>query len=407
MGTLPLNRSLNLSLGLLGKLLLAVLFYAVQPTGIWAAEWSVLPSIGVKGVYNDNLLLTPLPHLETYGYWVSPAAEFAGKTERLEVKGRVASDFVTYYGGKDTQFTNIFLPLTMRYKTETDLFEFTGGFTRDNTLVGELEETGVVLRFAQRNQLSTNPAWSRSLTEKFTLLTSGQFSNTVYEKGQGLTLVNYQVGGGSAGLGYQVTENTQMQLLGSYTQFRTIDTPTAFRASFPGINLSITHMFTESFTATFYGGPRFLSSTTQLSGDSITANDTVWLFGGNIQKKFERSSIQVAAARNVAPSGLGILIQSDRLSATMTHDFNESVIASFDSSLIQVTNAGTRAGINVFDQLYFSATPKISWKFAEWWKLEFSYTYRWAQGVGTSPDVSSNGTMFTITYYPPKLALSN
>jgi hypothetical protein len=72
-------------------------------------------------VYNDNLLLTPLPHDETYGYWVSPAAEFSGKTERLDVLGRVAADFVTYYGGEETQFTNIFLPLTINYKGETDL----------------------------------------------------------------------------------------------------------------------------------------------------------------------------------------------------------------------------------------------------------------------------------------------
>jgi hypothetical protein len=68
-------------------------------------------------VYNSNLLLTPLPHDETYGYWVSPGAEFAGKTERLEVSSRVSADFVSYYGGVGTQFTNIFLPLTLRYKT--------------------------------------------------------------------------------------------------------------------------------------------------------------------------------------------------------------------------------------------------------------------------------------------------
>src|SRR4029077_15822727 len=63
-----------------------------------AAEWSLLPSIGVKGGYNDNLLLTRFPHDATYGYWGSPAAEFAGKTERLEVSGRGAVDFVSYYG---------------------------------------------------------------------------------------------------------------------------------------------------------------------------------------------------------------------------------------------------------------------------------------------------------------------
>src|SRR5216117_3185262 len=81
-----------------------------------AAEWSLLPSIGVKGLYNDNLLLTSLPHDATYGHWVSPAAEFAGKTERLEVSGRVAADFVSYYGGNQINFTNIHLPLSVGYK---------------------------------------------------------------------------------------------------------------------------------------------------------------------------------------------------------------------------------------------------------------------------------------------------
>ena len=36
---------------------------------------------------------------------------------------------------KRVDFTNLFLPLTLRYKTETDLLGFTGGFTRDNTLM--------------------------------------------------------------------------------------------------------------------------------------------------------------------------------------------------------------------------------------------------------------------------------
>ena len=66
-------------------LLLVGLSYGVEPSAVWAAEWSVLPSIGVRGVYNDNLLLTTLPHDATYGYWLSPAAEFSGKTERLQV----------------------------------------------------------------------------------------------------------------------------------------------------------------------------------------------------------------------------------------------------------------------------------------------------------------------------------
>lgn len=400
--------SLNLSLGLLGKLLLAMLFYAVQPTGTWAAEWSVLPSIGVKGVYNDNLLMTPLPHDETYGYWISPAAEFAGKTERLEVKGRVASDFVTYYGGKETQFTNIFLPLTMRYKTETDLLEFNGGYTRDNTLQGELDTTGLILRFTQRNQITTSPAWTRSLTEKLSIQTSLQFSDTTYDRGPGVSLVDYQTFGGSGGVLYNLTEQDQVQLNGTYVRFRTLNSPSAFRADIPGISLSLSHAFTESLTGSISGGPRFLSTTSQVSGSSITSRDTVWIFGGSIQQRLESTTLQLSAARNVAPSGLGLLITSDRLSTIVTHDLNEAVTASFDASVFQVSGAGSSSlSIGFPDQRYASATPKISWKFAEWWRAELSYTYRWGRGSDTTPDVTSNGTMFTITYYPPKLALSN
>ena len=136
-------------------------FCGAQLSSVWAAEWSLLPSIGVKGVYNDNLVLTPLPHNATYGYWVSPAADFSGKTERLEVSSRIAADFVSYYGGEETQFTNVFLPLTLRYKTEKDLLGFSGGFTRDNTLMSELLDTGLVLRFTQRNQWAANPSWTQ------------------------------------------------------------------------------------------------------------------------------------------------------------------------------------------------------------------------------------------------------
>ena len=297
-----------------------------------AAEWSLLPSIGVKGVYNDNLLLTPLPHDATYGYWVSPAAEFAGKTERLEVSGRVAADFVSYYGGEQNNFTNIHLPLTVRYKTEKDLLGFTGGFIRDNTLMSELLTTGLVLRFTQRNQWTANPSWTRSITEKLSVQSSFQLNDTTYENGLSLGLVDYQLFGGSGGLLYQLTEQDQIQLAGSYVNFHTTNAPAPFRASFPGVNLSLTHAFTETLTGTAYGGPRFVSSTTQIASDNITAQSTVWLFGASLAKKFESTSIQVNVDRDIVPSGFGLLIQRDRAGLTVSHDLTETLAASFDGS---------------------------------------------------------------------------
>ena len=373
-----------------------------------AAEWTLLPSIGVKGVYNSNLLLTALPHDETYGYWVSPAAEFAGKTERLEVSGRVASDFVSYYGGQNSIFTNIFLPLTVRYKTEKDLLGFTGGFIRDNTLMSELLTTGLVLRFTQRNQWTANPSWTRSITEKLSFQSGFRLNDTTYENGLSLGLVDYQLLGGSGGLLYQITEQDQFQLSGSYASFYTTNAPSPFRASFPGVNLSLTHAFTETLTGTVSGGPSFVSATTQTAGDNIKAQSTVWLFSGNLTKKFERASVQVSATRNIVPSGSGRLIETDRATLTISHDLTETLAASLSGSGYLVSGITERATGGTFrERRYFYLTPKVAWKFLEWWELELSYTYRRREVDSFSDVAMSNATMFMLTYYPPKLAFSN
>jgi len=372
-----------------------------------AAEWSLSPSMGVRGIYNSNLLLTPLPHNETYGYWLTPAAEFAGKTERLEVSSRMAADFASYFGGEERGFTNIYLPLTLHYKTEKDALGFTGGFVRDNTLLGELQATGVVLRFTQRNQWTANPSWARSLTEKLSFQSSLQFSDTTYEDGLPFGLVDYRLLGGSGGLLYQLTEQDQIQLSGSYVDFRTTNAPSSFRANLPGVNVSLTHAFTESLTGTVNGGPRFLSSTSQLASSNITARDTVWLFGANVTKKFERGVMQASVSRDIVPSGFGLLIQTDRAGVSGSYDVSETVTCSLDMLGFLVSGKTRTAFGGVFpENRYFSFTPKISWKFLEWWKAELSYTYQW-RDVDIAESAQSHATMFMLTYYPPKLAFSN
>ena len=359
-------------------------------------------------MYNDNLLLTPLPHDETYGYWISPAAEFAGKTERLEVSGKVAADFVSYYGGEETSFTNIFLPLSMRYKTEKDILGFTGGFTRDNTLMSELLTTGIVVRFTQRNQWNANPSWTRSLTEKLSLQSSFQFSDTTYESGLRLGLVDYQLLGGSGGLLYQLTEKDQVQLAGLYTGFNTTNAPLGFRAAFPGAMMTVTHAFTESLIGTAFGGPRFISSTTQGPAGDIKAKETVWVYGANLTRQFESGSIQLNVARDIIPSGFGLLIQTDRVSLSGSYKISETITGFLDANGY-LTSGATRlaSGGTLLDQRYLGLSPRLAWKFLEWWKLEASYTYGWRDVDGFTTPATSNAAMLMLTYYPPKLALSN
>jgi hypothetical protein len=377
-----------------------VILVSGRVTAVEAAEWSLAPSLGAKGVYNSNLLLTPLPHDDTYGYWVTPAMELSGNTERLDVSSRVAADVVGYFGGEDRHFTNVFVPVSIRYKTEKDLIGFTGGLSRDNTLISELQATGVVLQFAQRNQWTFNPTWTRSLTEKMSFQSGMQFSDTTYETGR---LVDYRLLSGSGGFLYQLTERDQVQISGTYVHFYTTDSPSPFRANFPGVDLSVTHAFSESLTGTVHGGPRFLDSTSQILGGSFTTQDTVWLAGVSLTKNFERAALQVAFARDLVPSGFGLLIQTNRAEASGSYDFSETLACSMNVVGV-LTSGKTRVAIGgAFpDSSYVSVAPKLSWKFLEWWQAEVSYMYRWRDIDTQADSASSHATTFMVTYYPPK-----
>ena len=384
------------------------LFLLALGTTSNAAEWSVLPSMSMKGYYNDNFLLTPLPHKSTYGYWISPAAEFAGKTERLEVTGKAALDFVDYYGGTANRFTNIFLPLAATYSTENDTFGFTGGFTRDNTLMGELLATGLVLSFTQRNLWTMNPSWTRNITERFAFQGTAQLSDASYQDGLRLGLVDYQVVGGSAGMLYHATERDDIQLSATYTHFRTTNGPFELRSSYPGIMVTVAHTFTEALRGTVYGGPRFVNSTSQLAAGDVKSHDTLWVYGAALTQQFEKGSIQLTLSRDILPSGFGLLIQTDRAGLLASYNASETITASLDTSGYVISGASPLArGGTISDSRLIYTTPKLSWKFSEWWRAEVSYSHRWRDTDSLAEPVMSNAVMFMLTYYPPKLAMSN
>ena len=201
---------------------------------------------------------------------------------------------------------------------------------------------------------------------------------------------------------YQVTEKDQLHLSGTYINFHTINSPQPLRSSVPGVDLALTHAFTESLTGTIHGGPTFVSTTTQTAGGNITAHNTVWLFGANLTKKFEQTSIQLDVSRNIVPSGFGLLVQTDRAGITISHDLTEALTASFNGSVYKTSTISSSSAASAAfpEQRFLYATPAIAWKFAEWWKLELSYSYRYREVDGaTGGTATSNSTMFTLSYH--------
>jgi hypothetical protein len=368
-----------------------------------AAEWSAEPSLGVKGEYNSNLTLSRIPG-EVWGHWVSPSVRFAGSTERLEVSGRAAGDFITYYGDQNRSLTNAFFPIVARYSAERDTFTLDGSFIRDNTLRTELQQTGVVLGFTQRNLLSMSPSWTRMITEKLSFQLGYQYTSATYDNGRSLGLFDYGVNGGSLGLSYKVTERDDVQLTGSYTKLDVTDA--GLKSGNKGFSLSVTHSLSETTTVKAFGGPRFLDQTQTIGSLSLSDHQLIWTFGGSIRTKWEDAWISLDGGQEVNVSGLGVLLKTSRLGATVSKDLTETLTVSCAGQVFQIQALPVHGGAQIAETQLISATPALTWKMNQWWALEASYAYVDRRVDVTNEAFHGNSAFLKLTYNMPKLSIS-
>jgi len=370
--------------------------------GAHSAEWSAEPSFNVNGVYS-NLLLANGSN-EVWGYWSSPALKLKGATESFMIEGNAKADFVHYYGQQDRSFTNMFFPVGTSYKWERMTFGFDGGFTRDNTLMSELRQTGLVIAFTQRNLWTANPSLTVGLTERLNWLVGYQFTDASYENGLSLGLVNYQINGGTSELSYQIQERTKIKLTGELTNF--VASQIQQEWTYEGVGMGGSHELSESLSVTIWGGARFIRSTKGgVPGGSLSQNDVVGVYNANIKKEFEQSTILVECSRDIYPSGFGLLLQVDRVGGTISHNLTENLTASLSGALY--FNSAIASTTGSFPQTrYDTINPKLSWKFAQWWTLDLSYSYA-ERAIGSLNQWNyGNSTFVMLTYTGDKWSVS-
>lgn len=383
-----------------------------------AAEWSAAPSLSVKGVYNSNLLIAD-GNNEVFGYWITPAVKFRGATEALDVEAETRADFVHYFGDRDREFMNGFFPLRTSYRADRHTFAFEGGFTRDNTLRGELLTTGLVLEFTQRNMWTANPSWKVGITDRLSWQSGYHFADTTYQDGLQFGLVDYQVNGARTGPTYNLTELDQIQLTGEYTSVRIPFI--GLHSTYYGAQGTWTHDFGDGLIGSLSGGARLVNSTQDVpaipgiqgillgrsTDRSVTSQEVVGLYRGSLRKQFERTLIQVDGSREINPSGFGLLLQTDRVGGSVTHNISETLSVALNGALYFVSGIATSGISRPLQQTTFSSiSPAISWKFAQWWAMDVAYTY--AGRAVDDPDqrFTSHSTFVMLTYLGEKWSVS-
>lgn len=409
------NRFRNRSLCIVGCAMLS----GLATSAARAAEWSLEPSIDLRGEYDSNIHLTPGPHNGVWGATLSPDARFRGATEALDVSGDLRFNLNRYWGESGLDTNDYIFGLRSTYKGERDVVGFNADAVRDSTLVSELAETGVVLTRDQRTRLTANPSWTHALTERTSIGASYTFNDVHYANTAGTGLVNYRDQTATVTLQQLLSEREIASIAGSWERYETAQS----RATTYAVQVAYDRAFSESVHANVTVGARNTRTTlfsealvcegTILFGIcfgnvtaipfSVSETHTGYIFSASLDKRWETATLSGQVSHVLNPSGIGTLVETDRVALSWNQQWSPTVSYSVYGAAYQAKDIGS---FSTGKSRYYTIEPRASWRITEWWTLTGGYRYNHAGYPGTSSNASDNVAYLVLTYTWPKLSVS-
>ena len=375
---------------------------------VFSAQWSIAPTLRTEGQFHDNLRLTTLPHRDVWALKIKPGVGLTYATEVSRFKASPQYEYLRYFSDDpiEKRFNNFFLPLSGSYRTEVDRWGLDAAINRDNALISELEETGLVTEFIPRNYRNVRGRWDRSLTEQMTLQSSYQFTDVNYEQTRGVNLFDYQVHTGTIGADYQWTEKTNVHGVAWYSNYHVQEN--GFRSQSPGLELGFSHQLFETFSLSGSGGLRYVRNTVAANGQRQKDTNLTWLFDFSADKEWERSQLTLGYSRILNPSGLGVLFIRDRVNLDGRHRLSHALTVSLRGSFTNNDSSGSSsARRGVVDSQYWQVSPALSWRMTEEWSMDLSYRYGQRKFNGSNGGrAHSNTVNLALTYSWPEWSIS-
>ncbi len=387
-----------------------------------AAEWSALPSVSVRTLYNDNLNLAPGGGASVWGLVVSPDVKFSVDTETLKATGGLNVSFNRYFGEEGLDTNNYDLSLRLTRRTERDVMGLNVDAIRDSTLVSELAETGVALAYRQRNLQTATPSWSRALTEATFLKASYTFTNVHYDDTAGTRLIDYRDQIASVTLQRAFDERNVGSIAVYGDRFET--RPSQFDATTYGVQVGYEHLFSETLRGSLVVGNRWTRSdvtsnalicdgpiivgicfgtVTQVTLDQ-RFNSSGYTLKALLENRWETDTLSGSLSRDIYPSGIGSLIETDRLEVAWTKQWSPMLSATLLAAAYQSRYIG--GAVIASDSRYYRIRPQVSWRFAENWIMEAGYQYA-RQKYDTRPLAATANLIYVnVAYTWPKLSVS-
>ncbi|MBI3774790.1 MAG: hypothetical protein HY273_04425 [Gammaproteobacteria bacterium] len=360
-----------------------------------AAQWTLTPQVGLSADYQDNPQLL-LKNAQAVGVAsVDARAELAVDSDSTQFSATPHVHAVRYPDYAELDNDSQGLALSYHHEGEHTAWSIAGDSARDSTLTTEREDTGFVQAHKWRNSSNVNPTWSREWSDGWFGKVSAGYSDVAYEKANATLLADYSYKNIDVGVSWESSERTQW---GASLTAARLDAPVYRNISDNfGVQVSFAYVWSDTKRLNVSGGARY-NDLRRASGMQQRTHEQTrgWTLDTAYNAESELNTWHMQASRSVDPSGVGVLVQKDKLAFALGRALTEQVNGSVNLTALQIEEL-QRAKISTRRQ-YATASVQLSWAWAPTWTVSaaYGYTQQHYQGVNGTPQASN--VQFTLAW---------
>ncbi len=380
-------------------------------------EFKLIPSIGIKEEYNDNLFFTEKDKKDDFITTILPGLELINRTERLDLNLSARLGGLIYAKNEDLNFLDQFYNGRLRYSIHPKLkVSADAGFTKDFSPDRDLEVTGLVTKAIRRYKYNFSSGAEYTFTEKTKSELSYSFELYDYERDP--EYVDTTSHGVNLGLIHDISKyipNTLGRANIGYYRYNFEETDVDNYYGTIGMSRAIS----EKWNILLDGGASYVHSEFEVERlvfippffRIVRERDKEKGFGwvgqatlsyrGEKTEKGAKTTGDLTFNHRIMPAS-GTVGVSERTSFTLsiTHRFTYELLGSL--SMGYYINRAERGKYSTasIDEATFRINPRIRYEFTKDIALEASYSFTFIKDKEADTDAKRNLFMiyFTIQY---------
>lgn len=380
------------------------------PVVTWAADWSVVPAITMKGEYDSNLNFSYGEKRSDYLLHVYPVTDYNYESEILKLTGRLALHGMHCFANSNVDKIDQNFTVLSRYQTTPRLsLTFNGSYIVDSSLQEELTESGLIMTRTPRQSIRVTPGLAYNLTERAMLSWNYAYYEVNYDDPD---LVEYYRHSTSLSLNYLLkNEKTTLisNIVGRITEYPDIDNQTRILGTYAGV----AHKFSENWDVSLIGGLNYTWYTYQTAVLDFT-NFPFLVFVRQKEKKtfdvspyvalsttrrWTNTTLNMGYNRDQSSSYGGTNFERNSAYMRLIYKYSEKLSGSLGTSFYFSESSGDSGAGNDYQSLVFYISPELTYKLTEKLSVGSGYRLGWRQSQQNTTQSTNRHLVWVFLSY--------